>query len=143
MKIFIDNFFMFRTSFDDCLSNLSTILKRCREKNLTQNQEKCHSIVKKVVVLGHVISKDGIEVDKAKIDLIVNFFPPTCVKEIMSFLGHANFYYHFIKDFTSIAKPLSNLLTKYVPFHFFEECHVTFSKLKKALISALIFHPPS
>ena len=61
------------------------------------NWEKCHFIVKKGGVLGHIISKDGIKVDKAKINLIVNLPPPTCVKDMRSFLGHVGFYRHFIR----------------------------------------------
>ena len=64
------------------------------------------------------------------------------MKEVQSFLGYANFYCHFIKDFSKITKPLSNLLAKDVPFHFSEECHEPFSKLKEALTFALILHPP-
>ena len=70
------------------------------------------------IVLGHVISHHGIEVDKAKTDLIVNLPPPSSVKAIRSFLGHAGFYRRFIKDFSRIAKPLTNLLAEDVPFHF-------------------------
>ncbi|KAK4381433.1 Retrovirus-related Pol polyprotein from transposon opus [Sesamum angolense] len=64
------------------------------------------------IVLGHVISSRGIEVDKAKVDLIVNLPYPTSVREIRSFLGHAGFYRRFIKDFAKIAQPLSRLLQK-------------------------------
>jgi hypothetical protein len=64
----------------------------CKEKNLVFNWEKCHFMVKKGIVLGHVISQRGIEVDKAKVDLISNLPPPCTVKEIPSFLGHAGFY---------------------------------------------------
>jgi len=67
--------------------------------------------------LGHVISHDGTEVDRAKIDLIANISPPTCVK-----LWHVRFYRQFIQDFNKIAKPLISLLAKDVPCHFFEEC---------------------
>jgi len=88
-------------------------------------------MVKKGIVLGHVISKEGIEVDKAKIDFIVNLPPLACVREIKSFLGYAGFYRCFIKDFSKIAKPLANLLAKDVPFHLSEECHVAFSKFLK------------
>jgi len=90
-------------------------------------------MVKKGIVLGHIIFQDGIEVDKAKTDLIINLPPPTCVKEVCSFLGHDSFYRRFIKDFRKIAKSLSNLLAKDAPFHFSEECHEAFSKLEKAL----------
>ena len=64
------------------------------------------------IVLGHLISDRGIEVDRAKIEVIERLPPPTNVKGIRSFLGHAGFYRRFIKDFSKIAKPLTNLLAK-------------------------------
>ena len=60
--------------------------------------------------------------DKAKVDVIANLPPPKNIKDIRSFLGHAGFYRRFIKDFSKIARPLTNLLYKDVPFHFFVEC---------------------
>ena len=96
----------------------------------------------KGIVLGHVISHDGIEVDKAKIDLIANLPPPTCVKDIRLFLGHAGFYRRFILDFSKIAKPLTNLLAKDVPCQFSGECLKPFNRLKEALTSTPILHPP-
>ena len=75
---FMDDFSVFGSSFDNYLSNVRKVLERCREKNLTLNWEKCHFMVKKGIVLGHIISRDGIEVDKAKTDLIVNLPPPMC-----------------------------------------------------------------
>jgi len=142
MEIFMDDFSVFGSSFDDCLINLSKVLKRCKDKNLTLNWEKCHFMVTHGIVLGHVISHNKIEVDKAQTDLIVNLSPLTSVKAIRSFLGHADFYRRFIRDFSRIVKPLTNLLAKDVPFHFSNECHVAFIKLKEALTSALVLHPP-
>jgi len=75
-------------------------------------------------------------------DLIVNFPPPTSVKEIRSFLRRDDFYRRFIKDFSRIAKPLTNVIAKDVPFHFSDKCHVAFIKLKEALTSAAVLHPP-
>jgi len=98
-------------------------------------------MVKKGIVLGHVISHNGIEVDKVKIDLIANFSPPTCVEDIRSFLGHVGFYRRFIQDFSKITKPLTNVLAKDVRLHFSEECLKAFNKLKEVLTSALILHP--
>jgi hypothetical protein len=95
---------------------------RCKEKNIVLNWEKCHFMVKHGIVLGHVISHRGIEVDKAKVDLIFNLPPPRTVKEICSFLGHAGFYRRFIKDFSKIARPLCKLLAKETSFEFVEEC---------------------
>jgi len=74
--------------------------------------------------------------------LIVNLLPPTCVKEVRSFLRHASFYRRFIKDLSKITKPLSNLLAKDVPFYFSDECHEALSKLKETLTSAPILYPP-
>jgi hypothetical protein len=89
-------------------------------------------------VLGHKVSERGIEVDKAKIEVIEQLPPPMNVKGIRSFLGHAGFYRRFIKNFFQIARPLTSLLAKDAPFVFNIECHQAFQILKKALILALI-----
>ena len=99
-------------------------------------------MVQEGIVLGHRISQKGIEVDKAKIETIEKLPPPTSVKGIRSFLGHAGFYRRFIKDFSKIAKPLCNLLEKDVPFNFTKECHKAFEILKQKLVSAPIIVAP-
>jgi hypothetical protein len=95
---------------------------RCKEKNLVLNWEKCHFMVKQGIVLGHVISQQGIEVNKVKVNLISNLPPPRTVTDVRSFLGHAGFYRRFIKDFSKIARPTCKLLVKETPFIFDEEC---------------------
>ena len=92
LEVFMDDFSMFGDSFDKCLFNLQKVLTRCEEKNLLLNWEKCHFMVTKGIVLGHINSSKGIEVDKAKIELIANFPTPKTVKDMRSFLGHAGFY---------------------------------------------------
>lgn len=99
-------------------------------------------MVKQGIVLGHVISHHGIEVDKAKIDLISSLPPPQTVKEVYYFLGHAGFYWRFIKDFSKIAQPLYQLLVKETPFIFDEDCKKAFEALKKILTSTPIIKPP-
>ncbi|KAH9716155.1 hypothetical protein KPL71_021360 [Citrus sinensis] len=141
IEVFMDDFTVYGDSFDKCLDNLILVLKRCIDTNLVLNWEKCHFMVNQGIVLGHVISKKGIEVDKSKIDLIRSLPPPTSVREVRSFLGHAGFYRRFIKDFSKIALPLCNLLQKDATFDFNEECQRAFKKLKEVLTSAPVIQP--
>ncbi|KAM1728954.1 hypothetical protein ACFX12_019409 [Malus domestica] len=138
----MDDFSVFGNSFDNCWDNLTLILKRCVETNLVLNWEKCHFMVKQGIVLGHIISERGIEVDKSKIDLVCYLPSPTSVREVRSFLGHAGFYRRFIKDFSKIAQPLCRLLQKEVPFEFNEACEQAFNHLKDLLTTAPIITPP-
>ncbi|RVW61706.1 Retrovirus-related Pol polyprotein from transposon 297 [Vitis vinifera] len=108
MEVFMDDITVYGSSYEECLLHLEAVLHRCIEKDLVLNWEKCHFMVQKGIVLGHIISKNGIEVDKAKVELIVKLPPPTNVKGIRQFLGHAGFYRRFIKDFSKISKPLVN-----------------------------------
>ena len=142
IEIFMDDFTVMGNSFDNCLENLRTVLARCEETNLVLNWEKCHFMVQEGIVLGHRISARGIEVDRAKIEAIEKFPPPSLVKGIRSFLGHAGFYRRFIKDFSQIAKSLSNLLVQGIPFEFDSQCLHAFSVLKDKLISAPIVVAP-
>ena len=99
IEIFMDDFSVSGSNFENCLGNLETVLRRCRDKNLVLNWEKCHFMVTKGIVLGHKISAAVLEVDQAKVDIIKTLLPPTIVKGIRNFLGHAGFYRRFIKDF--------------------------------------------
>ncbi|CAA7392252.1 unnamed protein product [Spirodela intermedia] len=119
MEIFMDDFFIFCESFDECLNHLQ------------------HG-----VVLGHIVSERGLEVDRAKIDIISKMKPPNSVKQIRSFLGHAGYYRKFIQDFLNISKPLTMLLSKDVPFNFDEKCFESFSEIKRLLNEAPILQAP-
>ncbi|KAK1678838.1 hypothetical protein QYE76_039686 [Lolium multiflorum] len=134
--------FVYGNSFDNCLRNLDKVLQRCEETNLVLNWEKCHFMVNEGIVLGHKISERGIEVDRAKVEAIEKMPYPRDVKGIRSVLGHAGFYRRFIKDFSKISKPLTNLLQKDVPFVFDDDCKEAFETLKKALTTAPIVEPP-
>ncbi|GJR85286.1 reverse transcriptase domain-containing protein [Tanacetum coccineum] len=121
VEVFMDDFSVFGNSFDHCLNNLDKMLQRCKDANLILNWEKCHFMVKEGIVLRHKVSGACLIVAKAKIDLISKLPPPTNVKGIRSFLGHASFYRRFIKDFLKIARPLTKLLEKDTPFEFNDE----------------------
>ncbi|KAL0361712.1 UNVERIFIED_CONTAM: Retrovirus-related Pol polyprotein from transposon opus [Sesamum radiatum] len=142
MEVFMDDFSVYASSFNACLVNLGKVLQRCEETNLVLNWEKCHFMVKEGIVLGHKVSYRGIEVDKAKVDLIAKP-PPQSVKEVRGFLGHAGFYRRFIKDFSKIAKPLTNLLSKDAQFHFDDACLHAFRDLKEKLTTAPIVSAPA
>ncbi|GJY75542.1 reverse transcriptase domain-containing protein [Tanacetum coccineum] len=142
MEVFMDDFSVFGDSFSTCLSHLDKMLKRCEDTNLVLNWEKSHFMVKEGVVLGHKISKSGIEVDRAKVDVIAKLPHPTTVKGVRSFLGHAGFYQRFIQDFSKISRPMTHLLEKETPFFFSKECIESFNTLKRKLTEAPILIAP-
>nr|GEX00174.1 reverse transcriptase domain-containing protein [Tanacetum cinerariifolium] len=119
MEVFMDDFSVFGNSFSTCLTNLEKMLKR------TQNLKK------------------GIEVDKAKIEVISKLPHPTTVKGIRSFLGHAGFYRSFIKDYSKISRPMTHLLEKNSPFIFSNDCIQAFQSLKEKLTEAPILIAPN
>nr|GEZ75459.1 hypothetical protein [Tanacetum cinerariifolium] len=119
------------------------MLKRCEDTKLGLNWEKSHFMVKEGIVLGHKISKKGIEFDKAKIKVISKLPHPTTVKGIRSFLGHAGFYRRFIKDFSKISRPMTHLLEKNSPFIFSNECIQAFRTLKEKSTEAPILIAPN
>ncbi|CAA7036479.1 unnamed protein product [Microthlaspi erraticum] len=143
VEVFMDDFSVYGASFSSCLSNLCRVLQRCEETNLVLNWEKCHFMVREGIVLGHKISEKGIELDRAKVDVMLQLPVPKTVKDIRSFLGHAGFYRRFIKDFSKIARPLTRLLCKETDFEFDEECHKSWTLLKDALVSAPIVQAPN
>ncbi|GKE23347.1 reverse transcriptase domain-containing protein [Tanacetum coccineum] len=142
MEVFMDDFSVFGDSFSSCLSHLDKRLKRYANTNLVLNWEKCHFMVKEGIVLGHKISKSGIEVDRAKVDVIAKLPHPNSVKGVRSFLGHARFYRRFIQDFSKISWTMTHLLEKDTPFIFSKECIKAFEILKKKLTEALILVAP-
>ncbi|RDX95538.1 Retrovirus-related Pol polyprotein, partial [Mucuna pruriens] len=118
IEVFMDDFMVYANSFEACLSNLSKVLKRCIDTNLMLNFEKCHFMVTERIVLGHLVSNRGIEVDKSKIDIITSLPYPTSVREVRSFLGHAE-------------------------FNFDQSCSEAFQELKDKLTSAPILQAPN
>ncbi|RVW63668.1 Transposon Tf2-8 polyprotein [Vitis vinifera] len=88
MEVFMDDITIYGGTFEECLVNLEAVLKRCIEKDLVLNWEKCHFMVRQGIVLGYIISEKGIEVDKAKVELIAKLPSPTTIKGVRQFLGH-------------------------------------------------------
>ena len=117
MEVYMDDITVYRESFDECLTYLETVLHRCIEKNLVLNWEKCHFMVNQGIVLGHIISERGIEVDKAKVELISKFPSPTNVKTVWQFLGHAGFYHRFVRASQKLLSRSTSSLKKMQSFN--------------------------
>ncbi|GJS99813.1 reverse transcriptase domain-containing protein [Tanacetum coccineum] len=111
MEVFMDDFSVFGDSFSSCLSHLDKMLQRCEDTNLVLNWEKCHFMVKEGIVLGHKISKSGIEVDKAKVDVIAKLPHPTTVKGVV--FRAARSFWHSLKlatgDHGTLLVPITQL----------------------------------
>nr|GEV61025.1 reverse transcriptase domain-containing protein [Tanacetum cinerariifolium] len=142
MEVFMDDFLVFGDSFSSRLSHLDKMLQRCEDTNLVLNWEKCHFMVKEGIVLGHKISKSGIKVARAKVDVIAKLPHLTSVKGVRSFLGHAGFYHRFIQDFSKITRPMTHLLENETLFNFSKECIESSNTLKKKLTEAPILVAP-
>ncbi|GJV31524.1 reverse transcriptase domain-containing protein [Tanacetum coccineum] len=143
VQVFMDDFSVFGNSFNTCLNNLDKMIQRFKDAHLFLNWEKCHFMVREGIVLGHKVSSAGLEVDKAKIDILSKLPPPANIKGIRCFLGHASFYRHFIKDFSKIARPLTKLLEKDTSFEFDDECQKAFELLKEKLTCAPVIVSPN
>jgi hypothetical protein len=128
IEVFMNDFTMYDDSFDKCLENLSLVLKRCSETNLVLNYEKCYFMVEQGIVLGDVVSSRGLEVDKAKIDVI------SCPYRFLS---------TFYQRFSKIIAPLCKLLAKVVDFMFDQVCKDVHDELKRRVTSAAIIQPPN
>ena len=99
VEVFMDDFSVYGSNFGNCLENLSKVLDRCKEHGLVLNWKKCHFMAQEGIVLDHLISSRGIEVDKVKIEVIANLPHPKCVKKIQSFHGHVGFYQRYQRFF--------------------------------------------
>ena len=109
LEVLMDDFSTFGDDFDSCLAYLTKILEVCVRKRLVLSLEKSHFMVREGVLLRHLISGKGLEVDKAKIEVIQNLSLPTTLQDLWSFLGHIGFYYRFIQDFAKVSKSLTTL----------------------------------
>ena len=126
MEVYMDDITTYGGTFKECLANLEIVLNIFIEKNLVLQWKKCHFVVNQGIVLGHVISNKGIEVDKAKVELISKLPPPINVRAVRQFLSHAGFYKRYIKDFSKIAKPLCGLLVKDTKCFYDGRCQKSF-----------------
>ena len=142
LEVFMDDFSVYGDTYESCLEHLECVLERCEKSHLVLNWEKCHFMVTQGIVLGHIVSSKGIEVDKVKVKFIQHLPIPKSVKDVRSFLGHVRFYQRFNEGFNAISRPLCHLLSLDVPFEWTSQCQEAFDKLKGLLTTAPIIRSP-
>lgn len=140
--IYLDDVVVFSKSLDEHYDKLKEIFLRLRETNLKLNPKKCTFLQKEILYLGHVCSKDGVKPDKKLLEAVKEYPKPVNVKQLQSFLGLANYYRKFIKDFSKIASPLHKLLNKNSKFDWDEKCKNAFENLKLVLTSPPVLAYP-
>ena len=119
---YVDDVIIFSASFDDHLKHLNEVFDRLRKAGLKLSPSKCHFAKHKLTYLGHIISKEGIQADKKKIEKVQNLKSPKDQKGIKSLLGLTNYYKKFIKDYSKICAPFFQLLQKNAKFEWTEKC---------------------
>jgi hypothetical protein len=110
--VFIDDILVYSKNEDDHVKHLHIVLQRLCDHRLYAKLSKCDFWLKEIKFLGHTISQDGVSVDPEKVQEVMDWKPPTTVRQILSFLGLVGYYRRFIPDFSRIAKPMTELLKK-------------------------------
>ena len=139
----MDDFSVFGDDFDSCLAHLTKILEVSFKKRMVLSWEKSNFMVREGVVLGHLVSGKGLEVDKAKIEVIQNLPLLATLWDLWSFLRHVGFYHRFIRDIAKVSKLLTTLLHKNKDVFIDKEGERAFEMLKLALIEAPILQSPN
>ncbi|CAH1770615.1 5025_t:CDS:1, partial [Entrophospora sp. SA101] len=141
-KFYLDDILIYSKTKEEHLQHLHQVLKILRQHKLYAKLSKCEFLQSKVEYLGHYISAEGIAVDTRKTAAIKDWPAPTNVSEVRSFLGLANYYRKFVKNFSSIASPLTSLLQKDQPFKWELTEETAFDELKQQLTSAPVLLLP-
>ena len=141
--VFIDDILVYSRYEQEHEQHLKIVLQTLREKKLYAKLSKCDFWLKEVSFLGHIVSAEGIRVDPAKIEAVVNWKPPRSVTEVRSFLGLAGYYRRFVRDFSIIASLLTKLLRKGVKFEWSDKSQNSFKQLKRMLVKAPVLMQPT
>jgi hypothetical protein len=140
--VFIDDILIFSKTEEDHARHLRIVLETLRQQNFYAKLKKCEFWLSEVGFLGHVINQHGMSVDPSKISTVVDWARPTNVKEVRSFLGFAGYYRRFVKNFSTIAKPMTKLTQVNSKFLWDEACEKSFCYLKERLVTAPILALP-
>ena len=141
--VFIDDIMVYSKDTQEHEQHLRIVLEMLREKKLYVKLIKCDFWLKEVSFLGHIVSVEGIRVNPAKIEAVVNWKSPQNVTEVRSFLGLAGYYRRFVRGFSIIASPLTKLLRKGIKFEWTDKCQNCFEQLKGMLVEAPVLTQPT
>ncbi|KAJ8771340.1 hypothetical protein K2173_026517 [Erythroxylum novogranatense] len=141
--VFIDDILVYSKCREDHMAHLRMVLQLMREKQLYAKFTKCEFWLDQVIFLGHIVSRQGIQVEQKKIEAVMKWEAPKNVSEIWSFLGLAGYYRRFVEGFSLILAPLTKLLRKNVPFRWSDDCQKSFEELKHRLTAAPVLAIPS
>ncbi|XP_021737192.1 uncharacterized protein LOC110703715 [Chenopodium quinoa] len=142
MVVFIDDILVYLKRKEEHIEHLKEVLETLRENKLYAKFSKCEFWLEKVAFLGHFVSKEGVEVDPAKIEAMKGWPTPKPVSDVRSFLGLAGYYRRFVKDFSKIAKPMTSLMKKDKKFEWDDKCEEAFQLMKQKLITAPVLTLP-
>ena len=142
MVVYFDDILIYSKNLDDHLIHLKYVLDVLRKERLFANPKKCTFCIDKLVFLGFVVSARGIQVDEEKVRAIQDWLSPTSVSKVRSFHGLSSFYRRFVKDFSSIAAPITEVIKKDVGFKWGEEQEKAFQFIKEKLTHALLLVLP-
>ncbi|KAL0560422.1 hypothetical protein IC582_000827 [Cucumis melo] len=140
--VFIDDILIYSKTEAEHEEHLRLVLQTLRDNKLYAKFSKCEFWLKQVSFLGHVVSKDGVSVDPAKIEVVTGWTRPSTVSEVRSFLGLAGYYRRFVENFSHIATPLTQLTRKGAPFVWSKACEDSFQNLKQKLVTAPVLTVP-
>jgi RNase H-like domain found in reverse transcriptase/Reverse transcriptase (RNA-dependent DNA polymerase)/Integrase zinc binding domain/Chromo (CHRromatin Organisation MOdifier) domain/Retroviral aspartyl protease len=136
MVVYLDDILIFSEDQESHDHHVQLVLTTLRQHQLFAKLEKCSFDTSYVEFLGYCISSEGVSMDSSKIKTVVDWASPSSVKEVQRFLGFANFYRRFIKNYSAVVSPLTNLTKKNIKFVWTPTCETAFSQLKKAFTSA-------
>jgi hypothetical protein len=140
--VFIDDILVYSRNEAEHTKHLHTVLQRLRDHQLYAKLSKCEFWLREIKFLGHTISQNGVSVGPEKVQEVMNWKPPTTVRQIRSFLGLAGYYRRFIPDFSRIAKPMTKLLKKGVKYEWSQKCEDAFHTLRQHLTTAPVLAQP-
>eukprot|EP00253_Pinus_taeda_P017525 PITA_17525 len=143
VEVYMDDFTVYRDSFEEALENLEKVLIICKETNLSLSHEKCFMMFTEGIDFGLHVLGDGIKVDRTKVEVISKLPIPNCEKDVRSFLGFTGYYRRFIENITKIASPLFKLLMKDCESKWGLDCQSAFETLKIRISEAHILRGPN